>query len=228
MESAFELRFLGTIQAFHHGLPLQGFRSRKALALLGYLAVQRRPTPREQLVALFWESQPEESARANLSWVLNRIATLLPGCLLADRHTVELQRSPAYRIDTDNDLIGGQYGAEFLLPLFGRLLITTRLKAGVYLNAAEQETQIIDSAILRLATKDTDDEVAVVGEINVGVNFKVNHILSVRGGYNFLWVDGLALAAEQGYPVGLTGVAPINDNGGLFYHGFNVGVQVSR
>ncbi len=101
MGSSFDLRFLGAVRVLRDGEPVQGFRSRKGLALLAYLAVQGRPVPREQLVALFWEPQPEERGRANLSWVLNRISTLLPGCLQSGAHTVAFERASGYRLDID-------------------------------------------------------------------------------------------------------------------------------
>lgn len=101
MEAPFRLRFLGTVQIERNGKPVRGFRSRKALALLGYLAVQNQPIPREQLADLFWEGKPETEGRANLSWVLNKIGSLLPGCLQADRHTVQFQRGDLYWLDVD-------------------------------------------------------------------------------------------------------------------------------
>ena len=99
--SVFHLRFLGVVQVESDGEPVSGFRSRKALALLGYLAVQNRPVSREHLVDLFWEDMPEARGRANLSWVLNKIAALLPGCLEADPHAVQFRRSTAYWLDVD-------------------------------------------------------------------------------------------------------------------------------
>lgn len=93
MEGPLQLWLLGTVQVKRDGAPVQGFRSRKALALLGYLAAQDKPVPRERLVDLLWGDKSEARGRANLSWVLNRISTLLPGCLQADRHTVQFQRA---------------------------------------------------------------------------------------------------------------------------------------
>jgi DNA-binding SARP family transcriptional activator/Tfp pilus assembly protein PilF len=101
MEGIFRLRLLGTVQVEQDGEPMRGFRSRKALALLGYLAMQNQPVPREHLADMFWGDQPEARGRANLSWVLNRISTLLPGCIQADRHTVQFQRTPSYWLDLD-------------------------------------------------------------------------------------------------------------------------------
>ena len=72
---------------------MRGFESRKALALLGYLAVQGQPVSRQCIVDLLWGDKSEARGRANLSWVLNRISTLLPDCLQADRHSVQFQRT---------------------------------------------------------------------------------------------------------------------------------------
>jgi predicted ATPase/DNA-binding SARP family transcriptional activator len=101
MDATFRLRFLGPVQVERDGQPVLDFRSRKALALLGYLAVQDRPLPREHLVDLFWEDRAETPGRANLSWVLSRITTRLPGCLQTDRHTVQFQRSASCWLDVD-------------------------------------------------------------------------------------------------------------------------------
>ena len=101
MEGTCRLRLLGPVQVERDGEPVGGFESRKALALLGYLAVHDGPIPREQLADLFWGDKPEARGRANLSWVLNRISTLLPGCLEADRHTVGFQQGSPYWLDTD-------------------------------------------------------------------------------------------------------------------------------
>jgi DNA-binding SARP family transcriptional activator len=88
------------VQIEPDGKPVAGFRSRKALALLGYLAVQDHPIPRQQLADLLWGDLPEARGRANLSWVLNRISSLLPGCLEADRHTIRFSQAPPYPTDT--------------------------------------------------------------------------------------------------------------------------------
>ena len=48
MEDIIHLRLLGAVQVERAGEPVRGFRSRKALALLGYLALQGQPAPRER------------------------------------------------------------------------------------------------------------------------------------------------------------------------------------
>jgi tetratricopeptide (TPR) repeat protein len=54
--------------------PVEGFVSEKALALLGYLALQRGNLARQRLAGLFWGDMPGERARANL-----RICQLVDG-----------------------------------------------------------------------------------------------------------------------------------------------------
>ena len=104
MKSVFQLRFLGPVQIERDGERVRGFESRKALALLAYLAVGGQPVPRERLVDLFWEDKTEAQGRNNLNWVLHRLSTFLPGCLQADRHTVQFLGEGAectYWLDLD-------------------------------------------------------------------------------------------------------------------------------
>ena len=58
------LQLLGTVQIMCKGEPVRGFRSRKALAVLGFLIAKARLIPREQLVDLFWQGQTESRGRA--------------------------------------------------------------------------------------------------------------------------------------------------------------------
>ena len=69
------------------GLEITGIRqaeatvlSRKAKALVAYLALQRgRPQSREKLAALFWQNSPEQKARTNLRQALSSIRKALNG-----------------------------------------------------------------------------------------------------------------------------------------------------
>lgn len=99
MEGSVQMQFFGTPRIERAGAPLHGFESRKALALLGYLAARRVAVPRSQLVDLFWPQQPEERGRGNLRRVLHNLATLLPGCLATERQTVQVTSIPTCTID---------------------------------------------------------------------------------------------------------------------------------
>jgi DNA-binding SARP family transcriptional activator len=101
MDSAVRLSLLGTVHVTRDGAPISNFRSRKAIALLGYLAVHGQPVPRERLAGLFWPDQQNDRGLANLSWALNRVSSLLPGCLEADRHTVHFLSRGNYWLDVE-------------------------------------------------------------------------------------------------------------------------------
>lgn len=98
-EPRLRLHLLGPAIAQWDGRPVPAWASRRALALLVYLATQRQPIPRSLLVALFWSDKPEAQGRANLSWVLHAVSSVLPGVLTADRHTVQLTADPTYWVD---------------------------------------------------------------------------------------------------------------------------------
>ena len=91
MTTVFRLRLLGPVQVERAGEPLEGFKSRKALALLGYLATQDQPVERAYLTNLFWPDKPEERARNNLSQALHNLLSLWPDCIKSDWYTVEFQ-----------------------------------------------------------------------------------------------------------------------------------------
>lgn len=91
--AAYRLTFLGPVQIEHAGKPLRGLRSRKAVALLAYLALRGQPVSRTALVDLFWPDQTERRGRANLSWVINHINSAIPNAFTAERHAVRFNDS---------------------------------------------------------------------------------------------------------------------------------------
>ncbi|MCB0163434.1 MAG: AAA family ATPase, partial [Anaerolineae bacterium] len=102
IEKIGRLYMLGPVQIERdNGSPLQGFESRKAVALLCYLAVQSQPASRTHLADLFWGEKSEERGRGNLSRVLHNISSILPNCLQTDRHLVQFRRPTVLWLDTD-------------------------------------------------------------------------------------------------------------------------------
>ena len=99
MDEQIHIQLLGPVQ-IQRGTQQLRSRSRKAIALLGYLAIQKRPQTRPFLAELFWPGIPENKGRTNLSWVLNHINKLLPHVLEADRHTVAYAPTAPTTLDT--------------------------------------------------------------------------------------------------------------------------------
>ena len=56
------------------------FRSRRTVALLGYLVAERRPLAREFLAALFWPDEATPTGWGNLRRALHNPVEVLPSC----------------------------------------------------------------------------------------------------------------------------------------------------
>lgn len=93
------LILLGPLCLERNGESVTGFESRKAVGLLGYLVVTRKPVARTLLADLFWPDKSEQKGRANLSRVLNNLSKLLPDCFLASRHTIEFEPTENLWVD---------------------------------------------------------------------------------------------------------------------------------
>lgn len=100
MADLFHLRLLGPIELDHNGKEVRGFESRKAVALLGYIALRGQALSRSHLADLFWCDKTESQGRNNLSRVLHNLNSMLPGLFRTDHYTVELPRNPKLEIDT--------------------------------------------------------------------------------------------------------------------------------
>ena len=72
-----ELRLLGGLEIMKDGLPVTGFVSTKAPALVAYLAVTGASQSREHLAGLLWSDAPEMDARASLRVVLSNLRQTL-------------------------------------------------------------------------------------------------------------------------------------------------------
>lgn len=96
---ALSLLFLGTPQIIEDGRPATT-DTRKAIALLAYLAASRDYHTREALAALLWPEMDDERARAALRRTLSAARSLVgPDALFANRETVALLEAPDLSAD---------------------------------------------------------------------------------------------------------------------------------
>ena len=85
------VRLLGPVEVAVDGRPV-AFDTRKAVALLAYLAVVRRPTSREGLAALLWPESDGTDARNALRRTLSVLRSgLADRSLVVDRSAVALE-----------------------------------------------------------------------------------------------------------------------------------------
>ena len=101
MEGVFQLRLLGPVQVERDGEPVGGFESRKALALLGYLAVTGRTHSREALASLFWGETTDANARASLRKLLADLRHEVAPHLIVTRQEIAFDRESPYWLDVE-------------------------------------------------------------------------------------------------------------------------------
>lgn len=131
------------------------------------------------------------------------------------------------RVNTANNLFGGQLGAT-MNRQWGVFGLEVLGEVGIFGNDSQQRTFMTDldsTSVLRDAYN-RGGQVAFVGEIGINGTIQFTRSLYARIGYDLIWAEGLARATDQ---LDFTNTASsstglVND-GGAFFHGFNVGVE---
>jgi hypothetical protein len=126
-----------------------------------------------------------------------------------------------------NHLYGFQLGADAALVRRGRLEVRGLVKAGVYDNHIDGTAAAADGP-MRLALGSETDHCAFLGEASLVGKFRLGEHLAVRGGYQVMWLDGVALGPAQ---IGLSSddgvTATINTRNTLFLHGAIFGLEAA-
>ena len=132
----------------------------------------------------------------------------------------------SYSVDTSNDLYGGQFGIR-LRRCRGPWSVEGTAKVGLYYNDAHQTQTITDfpDFVLRQSGA-SEDHVATVTELNASLIRQITDHWYLRGGYNLIWIDGVALAPSQlDFSQTATSGTTIDSGDTLFLHGFNFGLE---
>jgi len=138
--------------------------------------------------------------------------------------------SANYIWNEDNHLYGGQLGG--VISLYnpgGPLSVDCTLKAGVYENFADNDFTLATSIGGAFEGAGYQSEAAFAGEINFTAVYRFTASWAFRGGYQLLWLDGVALASDQAAAAtaNLTQNA-IDNDGDVFYHGAILGLEFTR
>jgi DNA-binding SARP family transcriptional activator/predicted ATPase len=96
-----QLALLGNVEIRRAAVPVSGFSSGKALALLCYLAVTGRPHSRPALAGLLWSDLPESNARNNLRKALTNLRGLVGPHLRITRQEIAFNRDCRYWLDVE-------------------------------------------------------------------------------------------------------------------------------
>jgi DNA-binding SARP family transcriptional activator len=99
MAERLEILTLGGLRILVDGAPVRGLASRKAEALLVFLACQGGSPSRESLATLLWDDRTSSGSLANLSVLLSSLRKDLAPYLRIDRETVSLDPGSPWSCD---------------------------------------------------------------------------------------------------------------------------------
>lgn len=138
--------------------------------------------------------------------------------------------SSDYRINTRNNLFGGQIGAK-LKKEWGDFGISLTAKTGIYGNSTRQQTYLGDNSNVDTLRDSTTNgtSVAFVSDLNPNLHARINDYWNLRAGMDFMWIAGVARAPNQ---LDFTNNPPdsgtsLSKHSNVFLYGFNVGLSAS-
>jgi hypothetical protein len=129
--------------------------------------------------------------------------------------------NPQYYWNDTNYLYGWQTGAD--VGLWGGnspFSLNSIFKIGVYGLAADNEFVNTPAVGPVVQLGDFESDIAWVGEINLVATCQLCRNVALRGGYQLLWIENVAVASDQAINATTAGSgAGIDTNGELFYQG---------
>jgi hypothetical protein len=138
------------------------------------------------------------------------------------------------QVATDNDLWGGQLGGLGTYTVLPDWWIDCEIRAALCQNFAEQVTsfaQVDEFGNTTFVSQSKREGVtSFVGELSVTSNVRIGRYLVLRGGYQVVWLESVAVAAENfsNDVARLTlGPSQINSDGTLVFHGPHLGALLT-
>jgi hypothetical protein len=134
----------------------------------------------------------------------------------------------SHQVETHNHLYGAQIGAEAFLGSRGRFGVDGWAKAGIYGNNArfdyELQNLLVPSPLSLSAQRGA---ASFVGDLGFSATYRLTPNVVLRGGYQLLWVNGVALASDQFNTPPFPDSAQVVTSGAVFYHGALCGLEVT-
>ena len=138
-----------------------------------------------------------------------------------------------YTTNTQNSLVGFQIGGDLWYNVIPGVKIGVEAKTGIYNNRAHQNTAIIANSLVDTVTEEVlANRAAYITQIAPQGYYRLNHSWAVRGSYQFMYIDNLALATgnfnavpptDLGVNLGRT--ARINTDSDIIMQGFTAGAE---
>jgi len=145
--------------------------------------------------------------------------------------TAPIASTNLINVETSNDLVGGQIGGNVIYRASERWWINTDAKAGVFGNAARQNTVYTradaQGGSSTITGEAQEGGTALVGEVKIESCYQLFPRLTIVAGYQAMWIDGLALGTnnlQRDFNILTLGPAEVDHNGTSVYHGPHAGV----
>ena len=132
-----------------------------------------------------------------------------------------------YDVRTQNNLFGPQIGAR-VRRWNQRLGWEATGKVGIFGNDAQQRQELYDFSDFNMVTENgaSGGQVAFLGELNFTGIYRLNDVWNLRGGYNLIWIGGVALAPDQlDFNYEIPAGDRLDRTGGLLLHGVSCGIE---
>jgi hypothetical protein len=127
---------------------------------------------------------------------------------------------------SDNDLVGAQWGGDAWIALRQGLRLGGEAKAGIYNNRFKYRhtTAIPDPDITNVDFETDGNQVAFAGEASLDLVADILPSISIRGGYQVLYMNSLVTVGNNIDPVDVTSTVLFTQADAL-YHGFRGGIE---
>lgn len=137
------------------------------------------------------------------------------------------QGDMSYQLKTDNDMVGLQGGGDLYFCLTPRFKIGAEVKAGVYGTHSKQRTNVFCTSCDPLRERDSASDASFLGDAGAIMLYRVTPRFTLRGGYQILYVDGVATAVNNFNTESPFSARDsfIHNTGNVFAHGTNLGFE---
>ncbi len=134
-----------------------------------------------------------------------------------------------FEVYVKNNLIGPNFGTEIYYDVGSRLSATFVARGGLYWSLNQVRTKLNNAGTQFLDVEDNNSTIGGTIELGFNGRFKVARRANLRFGYNALWVNRVAEAANN-VPTVITPTigSQTSDTNAMQFHGANIGFEIFR
>ncbi len=142
-----------------------------------------------------------------------------------------------YNVETRNQMVGFQLGADLWVNVVPGVKLGTEVKSGIYGNNSTQSTLLNGNSVVLLNPTGIINEVASDGRAayltqwSVSAWYRLSYAIAIKSSFQMMYVDNVALATENVNTVPLAqlpdrlAAVRVNNDGELLYTGYTIGAE---